>query len=102
MPRRIHTHHPVTYGDPPKRAWNRANRDVDTNRFYAGDPWRRLRRLKLLGSPLCELCQARGILVAATVVHHRLELRDHPGLAFDLENLQSLCPACHTTLHKSK
>lgn len=40
----------------------------------------------------CTGCGARGRLE----VDHKLPLRTHPELAFDLGNLQCLCPACHS------
>lgn len=35
----------------------------------------------------------------ATQVHHIKELRDYPNLAFDEENLISLCTRCHNIRH---
>ena len=40
----------------------------------------------------CRTCDARGRLE----VDHVLPVRDRPDLAWDLGNLQSLCPPCHT------
>jgi 5-methylcytosine-specific restriction protein A len=40
----------------------------------------------------CVQCGAVGRLE----VDHILPVRTHPELAFDLSNLQTLCPACHT------
>lgn len=42
-------------------------------RYYAlinTERWRRLRRAKLSRDPLCEDCKAKGIIRAATEVHH--------------------------------
>lgn len=39
----------------------------------------------------CVLCLSRGRLE----VDHIKPVRDHPELAFDLDNLQSLCGHCH-------
>ena len=35
----------------------------------------------------------------ATQVHHIKELREYPQLAFDKENLISLCTQCHNIRH---
>ena len=40
----------------------------------------------------CVQCGARGRLE----VDHIKPVRDAPDLAFDLGNLQALCPSCHT------
>jgi len=40
----------------------------------------------------CVQCGARGRLE----VDHIQPVRTHPELAFDLSNLQSLCPSCHS------
>ena len=39
----------------------------------------------------CVQCDARGRLE----VDHILPVRSHPDLAYELRNLQSLCPSCH-------
>lgn len=40
----------------------------------------------------CKACGARGRLE----VDHIKPVRTHPDLAFDPQNLQALCPSCHT------
>ena len=42
----------------------------------------------------CVQCGARG----RNEVDHILPVRTHPGLAFVLDNLQTLCGSCHTVL----
>jgi 5-methylcytosine-specific restriction endonuclease McrA len=56
-----------------------------------------MRALKLSQDPLCERCKASGLLVPATEVHHKAEVRDAPELALDLANLESLCLPCHSS-----
>lgn len=50
----------------------------------------RLRALRRDGFA-CVKCSARGRLE----VDHVVSVRDAPERAFDLDNLQSLCPTCH-------
>ena len=45
--------------------------------------------------PLCEHCKARGLLVVATQVDHRLPI-EQGGHPTDSRNLQSLCESCHS------
>ena len=68
--------------------------------------WRRTRARKLRVNPLCELCESRGKVVAAHCVHHIVPietahtLEEMQDLAFDWNNLQSLCDQCHADVHK--
>lgn len=54
--------------------------------------WKALRLLALRrDGHRCVKCSARGRLE----VDHVVSVRDAPERAFDLDNLQSLCPVCH-------
>ncbi len=70
--------------------------------------WRRLRAIKLAQDPYCEECQGHGIYRLASVVHHKIEVEsgltpaDCKRLAFDLNNLESVCPQCHREIHKNR
>ena len=70
--------------------------------------WRQLRAIKLAQDPYCEECQAHGIYRLASVVHHKIEVEsgltpaDCKRLAFDLNNLESVCPQCHREIHKNR
>jgi 5-methylcytosine-specific restriction protein A len=46
--------------------------------------------------PLCEDCQARGLVVSATEPHHIVKVRDRPDLRLEPANIRCLCKACHT------
>lgn len=72
--------------------------------FYNTRTWRNLRLTKLKLNPICELCEKKGIVKAATDVHHIHSFnRAEPfnlengryGSPTDLANLQSLCKNCH-------
>lgn len=68
------------------------DRDRGADRqFYSRPRWRRLRAMKLRSNPICERCPA-----AANEVHHRIERKKRPDLAFVLSNLESLCKPCHS------
>lgn len=70
--------------------------------FYNGKRWVELRRLVLLKHPLCKRCLAEGRVVEATVVHHVIERLERPDLAYDVDNLESVCGTCHTAHHARK
>lgn len=58
-----------------------------------GPRWAALRQQALRRDGwACVQCGARGRLE----VDHIEPVRTHPGLAWALDNLQCLCPACHT------
>lgn len=72
---------------------------------YNTSRWRKLRESQLMEHPLCEECMKSGKVTPATEVHHiqeisqagsRLEAMD---IAFDSNNLMSLCEECHQRIH---
>lgn len=62
--------------------------------FYRSTAWRKLRVEQLRRQPLCERCLAQGRHTPAYVVDH-IRPVNQGGAPLDLENLQSLCAACH-------
>ncbi len=55
---------------------------------------------------LCERCLEKGIVKAADIVHHIIELDDEkardPDIALNFDNLQALCIECHNEIHFGK
>jgi 5-methylcytosine-specific restriction protein A len=77
------------------RDYGRARRRFDTEiGFYQSAAWRAVRAACLRAHPLCRLCEARGLLVAARVVDHVTPIKDG-GERFEASNLQGLCVSCH-------
>lgn len=68
----------------------------ERNRFYQRKQWKAVRSLQLQLEPLCRHCRKQGRLIAASVVDHILPITDG-GAELDLNNLQSLCSACHSS-----
>lgn len=97
MPDRIKYHNPRP---SPIRTFDPAKKERD--KFYSSARWRKLRALHLSKHPMCVRCEGRGLTVAANVAHHVIDRLDRPDLAYSPSNLESLCPGCHTTEHKSK
>ena len=62
--------------------------------FYQSTSWRKLRALKLEQAPMCEECLKAGRLTPAQMVDHIVPI-NKGGAPLDIENLQSLCNACH-------
>ncbi|MCM1369840.1 MAG: HNH endonuclease [Candidatus Amulumruptor caecigallinarius] len=69
--------------------------------------WRRLRRGQLDKHPFCEDCLAEGIYTPAEEVHHVIPVESVADaesmrrVAFDRNNLVSLCVACHHKRHEA-
>jgi 5-methylcytosine-specific restriction endonuclease McrA len=62
---------------------------------YKRAKWQRLRLAQLARQPLCHYCFQIGLITPATVVDH---IKPHRGdfvLAFDAQNLASVCKPCH-------
>lgn len=77
------------------RNYGRARRGFDAEvGFYNSQIWRTVRAALLRSNPLCRLCEARGLLVAARVVDHIIPIKDG-GARFETSNLQGLCVSCH-------
>ena len=76
------------------------------NYCYNTKWWRTRREEKLRLNPCCERCEAKGILVNATIVHHRVGLSDVEQTTMDLfkakseiKHLESICSPCHNREH---
>lgn len=67
--------------------------------------WLRLRRDVLSAHPLCQACEAEGLLTPATEVHHIRPVEEAFTRAeraqrmYDPHNLRALCHACHVKAH---
>lgn len=73
--------------------------------IYNSARWRAMRLAKLRDNPLCEMCEREGRTTLADDVHHIQSFMstDDPygrrALAFDYDNLMSVCDRCHQRLH---
>jgi 5-methylcytosine-specific restriction endonuclease McrA len=66
--------------------------------------WKKVRRLKLTESPMCEDPfndhSNKQTTETARQVHHIKGLRKHPDLAFVWSNLMSVCTKCHSKMEQ--
>lgn len=68
--------------------------------------WRKLRAEKLRANPICEECMTNDASTLASEVHHVVPVESVSGAAamerlmFNRMNLQSLCHACHSEIHR--
>ena len=72
--------------------------------IYNTDRWKKLRKAKLMLNPVCEICGKE----LAKQVHHKDSFLKYENLlkrkevAYDFDNLQSLCELCHIKLHRDE
>src|SRR5262245_337072 len=64
--------------------------------LYNNTRWRNRRLAQLRAQPLCSLCLAKGIVMAASVADHVEPHRGDPYLFWN-GKLQSLCSDCHNS-----
>lgn len=82
--------------------------DKDRRKIYNTERWRKLRDWKVVQNPLCELCLKEGMITPADDVHHIRSFMsaDIPEvryqLAYDPENLMSLCKRHHQAIHNKQ
>lgn len=75
------------------------------NRLINSWKWQQLRHRKFVNNPICEMCAKEGRVTATEEIHHVKPVesgRDETEmrrLAYDYNNLQSLCKACHARVH---
>lgn len=62
--------------------------------------WKKVRDMKLQQDPLCERCEKKGRITVAVLVHHKKLVSTHKELRLVIDNLESLCVACHEAEHK--
>jgi 5-methylcytosine-specific restriction enzyme A len=78
-----------------RREYDRHRRKAKPWRaFYSTPQWQARRAAQLTSKPVCERCEVRGVIVAATVAHHVMPHRGDWTL-FITGELQSVCKPCH-------
>lgn len=63
--------------------------------LYRTKAWIKGRLQFLAQHPLCERCQAKGRITAASVVNHRTPHKGNLDLFFDQANWEPTCKPCH-------
>lgn len=85
----------MTYRDDPK-----------IKAKYKSTQWEKVRKIKLSMQPFCERCLLKGIYTPAYIIHHKEYITDQnyfdDNVFFNLDNLESICLACHNEEHFGK
>ena len=73
---------------------------------YSTTRWRNLVKVKKMMNPLCERCLSQNRTSETREIHHVIPLKTCNGnipyllqLAFDYDNLMSVCCQCHEDIH---
>ena len=99
---------PTIYRPPKKKKTYNSDRRKERQMIYNTDRWRKLRASYLMNHPLCERCQSQGTVREASDVHHKVSFMstddqiERESLAYDYDNLESLCRECHNEIHNKK
>lgn len=97
-----------TINKPKKKQSDNMNKITSQKYVYNTDRWYKLRLLKLMNNPLCEICIGIDKVESATQVHHLTpfmlgnSIEQIQWLGFDYNNLQSICDECHRNIHHKK
>lgn len=73
-------------------------------KFYHSQAWKNCRAayIKSVGG-LCERCLAKGLIVPATTVHHKVYISpeniNNISVTLNWDNLEALCTDCHAEEH---
>lgn len=98
-----HAHH----AKQSTRIYDRTTRRNDpalaeAKRIRSSARWIKVQRLFITEHPLCQDPfgdhRRRGTTETGRQVHHVKPLATHPHLAYDFDNLMSVCTACHSKL----
>lgn len=96
---------PEIYKPKKKREYNDySGKRKKRQDVYNTTRWRNIRKAKLMKDPLCEICLLEGRTTLAEDVHHLCSFVDYADnqaltLAFDSNNLCSVCKHCHWRCH---
>ncbi len=69
-------------------------------KFYNCKEWRSLSKETMIkNNNECQTCKSKGKYKKAENVHHIKEVKEHPELALEPDNLMCLCIPCHNEVH---
>lgn len=75
--------------------------DKTEQEIYRSRRWTALSKAKRQADPFCERCQRAGRITPATLVHHKVPIRDG-GDPWDWDNLESSCGSCQAIEHRGR
>lgn len=85
-----------------KRMYATTPERLEDIKFYKSKRWRDKRAHILRLEPLCRDCSKEGLVTPAQHVHHIIERKERPDLAFEDSNLEPTCIQHHNAKRKAK
>lgn len=80
--------------------YDQYQRDKQSRGFYKSRAWQAVRlRALVRDTYLCQDCLKENRIAQADTVHHRVPIREDWSKRLDMDNLLSLCSACHNKRH---
>lgn len=80
--------------------YDKTIRKSERVKIYNSRKWKQVREQAMLRDGLmCKVCEANNISTMADEVHHIQYLEHRIDLAYELDNLISICRACHKNIH---
>lgn len=80
--------------------YDKHQRNQKAKAFYKSRAWQAARRRTLIRDHyLCQDCFQENRITQADTVHHRVEISKDWSKRLDIDNLLSLCSACHNKRH---
>lgn len=92
---------------PQKRKPQNCINRKDAQAIYQSKIWKKLREAKRMMNPVCQVCELEGKTTLTEDIHHLIPFstgkteEERRALAFDFDNLISVCKHCHNRLHKT-
>jgi len=91
----------------PKKVDRRVptSRKKEYQKIYQDKKWIKIRDVRRMKNPLCEVCLSKGLTEPTTEIHHIIPFSEGLNpfevniLAFSYENTISLCTKCHKQTH---
>lgn len=100
---------PTINKQPKKKPdYSKRGDNILAAKIYNTPQWKNLRKIKLMNNPVCEMCLNEGKVTPTQEIHHirpiltgqdESEMMD---IAYDYNNLISLCKECHHKIHNNK
>ncbi|MBH0342277.1 hypothetical protein ABB08_08715 [Paenibacillus larvae] len=82
------------------RGYDKYKRNKEARNFYNSSAWKKCRESVLIRDHyLCQQCLKEQRITQADMVHHIIPLLDDWSKGLDMDNLESLCNACHNKEH---
>lgn len=98
---------PTIQKQPKKKPdYTKKGNNAIAAKLYNSPFWKNLRKAKIQANPVCEMCLEEGKISPTEEIHHikpilsgkdELEMAQ---IAYDYDNLISLCKECHHKIHK--